>query len=63
MSYFLIAKLLADCLVIRFHVVVEWEYESIFNTKYLIINSNRTACSRNRLAVLIYIYIQTHTHK
>ena len=50
-------------LLIRLHGVVVWKYEIVFNTKYFIINSKITAlCSRNRLAVLAYIYIHTHAH-
>ena len=51
-----------------------WEYGTIFNMKYFIINNNIAAlCSRNRLAVLTCTYIHkqvavywrvkmTHTH-
>ena len=37
----------------RLHGVVVWEYDTIFNTKYFIINSKITALfSHNRSAVL-----------
>ena len=54
--------LLADYLLIRLHGVV-WEYETIFNAKYFIINGKITSlCSRNRSAVLTYIYNNIHIH-
>ena len=52
---------MADYLVISLHGVVVWEYENIFNAKYFLISSRVTAlCSRNRSAVLTYIYMHTH---
>ena len=46
----------------RLHGVGVWEYGTVINTKYFIINSKITAlCNRNRSAVLAYIYIHTHT--
>ena len=52
-------------------IVVGWEYETIFNAQYFIINTKITAlCSCNRLAVLTCVYLHTlvakgydrHTH-
>ena len=63
MGEFLCEGLLADYLFIRLHGVAVWEYETIFNTKYFIINSKIIdLCSCNRTAVLTYTYIHTHTH-
>ena len=60
MGDFVCFGLLTDYLVIRLHGVDVGEYETIFNTKYFIINSKITAlCSRYRSAVLTYIYINT----
>ena len=59
---FLSLELLADCLLIRLHVVVAWEYETIFNTEYFIINRKIIGlCSRNRSAVLTCTCIKTHS--
>ena len=59
---FLCVGPLADYLLVRLHGIVVWEYNTIFNTKHFIINSKITALySRNRSAVLTYIYINTHT--
>ena len=59
MGDFLCVGLLADYLLIRLHGVVVLEYETIFNTKYFIINGKTTAlCSQNRSAVLTYIATQ-----
>ena len=58
-SGFLCVRLLLNGLLIRLHDIVMWEYETIFNTKYFIINSKITAlCNRNRLPVLTYIHTQ-----
>ena len=47
----------------RLSGVVVWEYNTIFNTKYFIINSEGTAlCRSNCSAVLAFIYIHTYIH-
>ena len=58
----------------RLHGVVVWEYDTIFNTKYFIINSKITAlCNCKHSAMLAYIHtsscrqesddaVLTHTH-
>ena len=64
MTDFLSVELLADCLLIRLHGLVAWEYDTILNTKYFIINTKTMAlCNCYRSVVLIYIHIHTNTHK
>ena len=59
---FLCAGLLVDHLLLRLHAVVVWEYETIFKTKYFIVNSKiTTLCSCNRSGVVTYVYTHTHT--
>ena len=61
---FLSVELLADCSLIKLHGIVARDYETIFNSKYFIINAKITAlCNRGRSVVLTYIYIKAHTHK
>ena len=61
---FLCVELLADYLLIRLHCVFVWEYENILSTKHFVISSKITAlCSRNRSAVLTYLYIHTLTSR
>ena len=49
MGDFLSVELLEDCLLIKFHGVVAWKYETTFNIKYFIINTEITALyNRNR---------------
>ena len=56
---FLCVRLLADYLLIRLHGLGVWEYETIFNSKYFVINRKITVlCSRNHSAVLTYIYTE-----
>ena len=60
MGDFLCEGLLADYVLTRLHGVVAWEYETIINTKYFMVNSKITAlCSLNRSAGLTYMH--THT--
>ena len=59
MGDLLCVGLLADYFLIRLHGVVVWEYDTIFNTKYFIINSKITAlCNCKHSAMLAYIHTQ-----
>ena len=62
MEDFLCLGLLADCLLIRLHGVIVWEYEAIFNTKYFIIIGKITLMlSQTFNGINIRIHTNTRT--
>ena len=66
-------QLIKRGLLRRFHGVVVWEYDTIFNTRYFIINSEITVLSNRTRSAVLHIRTQvavsgrvmlpdTHTH-